>query len=401
MRAFAKGLAMAFSVLSGVRVLDLSSYLAGPYACTLLADLGAEVIKVEPPHGDMMREYPSSFAGDSRTFVGANRNKKSICIDLKHPAGLQVLLDLLDQSDVLVHNFRPGVAERLNIGFDQLTKRDPRLIYAELTGFGTEGPLQANPGFDQVMQCFTGIADLQGQSDDTPKIVWGSVVDYFSATLLALGICAALYQRSQSGLGQKVDCSLLRSALALQAGRLVWAHGEPLETERDLRLGKVTGIHPTKDGYLYIQAQTEPFWKSLCEILGLPALATDDRYNNMRKRKSEEKALLPVLREALMRRSAKEWAALFGDKVPCAVVQKLEDMFENPQVLAQQIIKTLPHAVLGSYRGVCEPIRFSHPGDRIQDTGAPRLGQDTRQILETLKRSPEEIKSLFQNSVCR
>jgi len=121
----------------------------------------------------------------------------------------------------------------------------------------------------------------------------------------------------------------------------------------------------------------------------------------MRKRKSEEKALLPVLREALMRRSAKEWAALFGDKVPCAVVQKLEDMFENPQVLAQQIIKTLPHAVLGSYRGVCEPIRFSHPGDRIQDTGAPRLGQDTRQILETLKRSPEEIKSLFQNSVCQ
>lgn len=392
---------MAFGVLSGVHVLDLSSYLAGPYACTLLADLGADVIKVEPPQGDMMRRYPSSFSDDSRTFIGANRNKRSVCIDLKHPEGLSILLELLDRTDVLIHNFRPGVPERLGIGYEDLSQRYPRLVFAELTGFGSEGPLHSNPGFDQVMQCFTGIADLQGRGDETPKIVWGSIVDYFSATLLALGVCGALFQRAQTGRGQRVDCSLLRSALALQAGRLVWASGEPLEIERDLRLGRVTGIHPTKDGYIYIQAQTDSFWHALCEILGLTSLADDERFNDMRKRKAEEAELMPLIRDALMKKSAEDWSRLFGDRVPCAVVQSLEEMFLHPQVMAQQIIKTFPHADLGTYQGVCEPIRFSDPDIRLEDKGAPTLGQHTKEVLSTLNYSTDEIERLVQRSVCR
>jgi formyl-CoA transferase len=392
---------MAFGVLSGVHVLDLSSYLAGPYACTLLADLGADVIKVEPPQGDMMRRYPSSFSDDSRTFIGANRNKRSVCIDLKHPEGLSILLELLDRTDVLIHNFRPGVPERLGIGYEDLSQRYPRLVFAELTGFGSEGPLHSNPGFDQVMQCFTGIADLQGRGDETPKIVWGSIVDYFSATLLALGVCGALFQRAQTERGQRVDCSLLRSALALQAGRLVWASGEPLEIERDLRLGRVTGIHPTKDGYIYIQAQTDSFWHALCEILGLTSLADDERFNDMRKRKAEEAVLMPLIRDALMKKSAEDWSKLFGDRVPCAVVQSLEEMFLHPQVMAQQIIKTFPHADLGTYQGVCEPIRFSDPDIRLEDKGAPTLGQHTKEVLSTLNYSTDEIERLVQRSVCR
>lgn len=392
---------MAFGVLSGVHVLDLSSYLAGPYACTLLADLGADVIKVEPPQGDMMRRYPSSFSDDSRTFIGANRNKRSVCIDLKHPEGLSILLELLDRTDVLIHNFRPGVPERLGIGYEDLSQRYPRLVFAELTGFGSEGPLHSNPGFDQVMQCFTGIADLQGRGDETPKIVWGSIVDYFSATLLALGVCGALFQRAQTGRGQRVDCSLLRSALALQAGRLVWASGEPLEIERDLRLGRVTGIHPTKEGYIYIQAQTDSFWHALCEILGLTSLADDERFNDMRKRKAEEAVLMPLIRDALMKKSAEDWSKLFGDRVPCAVVQSLEEMFLHPQVMAQQIIKTFPHADLGTYQGVCEPIRFSDPDIRLEDKGAPTLGQHTKEVLSTLNYSTDEIERLVQRSVCR
>jgi crotonobetainyl-CoA:carnitine CoA-transferase CaiB-like acyl-CoA transferase len=392
---------MAFGVLSGVHVLDLSSYLAGPYACTLLADLGADVIKVEPPQGDMMRRYPSSFSDDSRTFIGANRNKRSVCIDLKHPEGLSILLELLDRTDVLIHNFRPGVPERLGIGYEDLSQRYPRLVFAELTGFGSEGPLHSNPGFDQVMQCFTGIADLQGRGDESPKIVWGSIVDYFSATLLALGVCGALFQRAQTGRGQRVDCSLLRSALALQAGRLVWASGEPLEIERDLRLGRVTGIHPTKDGYIYIQAQTDSFWHALCEILGLTSLADDERFNDMRKRKAEEAVLMPLIRDALMKKSAEDWSRLFGDRVPCAVVQSLEEMFLHPQVMAQQIIKTFPHADLGTYQGVCEPIRFSDPDIRLEDKGAPTLGQHTKEVLSTLNYSTDEIERLVQRSVCR
>jgi formyl-CoA transferase len=270
--------------LSGITVLDLSAYIAGPYGCTLLADLGSEVIKIEPPSGDTLRQYPSTLKGESRAFLGTNRNKLGMVLDLKQSDGLAVLLRLVEKTDVLVHNFRPAVPARLGIDYEKLRTINPRLIYCALTGFGETGPLKDKAGYDQVLQSMTGICTFQGQTDEKPQIVLGSVVDFYAASLLAYGVTSALFHRERTGEGQYVGVSLLRTALAMQSGRFIWAQGEPREVGRDMRSGGVTGIHPTGDGYIYISANTPHFWRSLCELLGVPELADDSRYDTIRKR---------------------------------------------------------------------------------------------------------------------
>ena len=234
--------------LDGVKVLDLCSYLAGPYGCTLLADLGADVIKIESPQGDMLRQFPSSLPGESRFFLGTNRGKRALALDLKQKEGLAVLHRMVESADVLVENFRPSVPARLGIDYPRLKAINPRLIYAGLTGYGDAGPLSEKGGFDQVLQCLSGMAVFQGGGPDKPQLVLGSVLDYFTSALLAYGVAAALFQREKSGRGQYLSLSLLRSALTIQAGRFVWADSEGRDVARDSGTGGLTGIHPTKRG---------------------------------------------------------------------------------------------------------------------------------------------------------
>src|ERR1700760_2704896 len=238
--------------LSGVAVLDLCSYLAGPYGCTLLADFGADVIKIESPQGDMLRQFPSSLAGESRFFLGTNRGKGALALDLKQPEGLAVLHRLVKTADVLVENFRPSVPARLGIDYPRLRAINPRLIYAGLTGYGDAGPLREKGAFAQVLQCLSGMAVFQGGGADRPRVVLGSVLDYFTSALLAYGVTAALFKRERSGVGQYLSLSLLRSALTIQAGRFVWAEKEDRDVARDSGTGGLTGIHPTKHGALYV-----------------------------------------------------------------------------------------------------------------------------------------------------
>lgn len=365
--------------LSGLRVLDLSAYIAGPYGCALLADQGAEVIKIEPPSGDNLRKYPSTLEAESRAFLGVNRSKLGLVLDLKQPDDLQALLALVRTADVLVHNFRPSVAPRLGIGYAQLQPLNPRLIYCAVSGYGETGPLAEKAGYDQVLQSMTGICSLQGQRDGPPEIVYGSVVDYYAAALVAAGVSSALYERERSGLGQQVGVSLLRSALAMQSARLVWADSEPREVGRDMRSGGVTGLHPTGGGHLYISANTPHFWHALCHKIGRPALATDVRYDSVRKRAQQQSALLPILHQALQARTAREWEALFGDEVPCAAARVVEDMFDEPQVLAQGMLARFTHPTVGDYRGFKEPVQFSRtPGP--EPFAAPTLGQHSSAV---------------------
>ncbi|MHC6218696.1 CaiB/BaiF CoA transferase family protein [Stenotrophomonas acidaminiphila] len=366
--------------LSGVRVLDLSAYIAGPYGCTLLADQGAEVIKVEPPAGDNLRKYPSTLEAESRAFLGVNRSKRGVVLDLKQPDQRAVLMRLVREADVLVHNFRPGVPARLGIDFDSLQRLNPRLVYCAVTGYGETGPLRDKAGYDQVLQTMTGMCAMQGKPGGAPEILYGSVVDYYAAALVAAGVSSALYERERSGEGQYVGVSLLRSALAMQSARMIWAEGEPEAVGRDMRSGGVTGIHPTADGWLYISANTPHFWQALCEKTGLPELAADPRYDTVRKRAAHSDELLARLHAALAARSALEWEALFGEDVPCAAARKIEDMFEHPQVQAGEMIASLPHPVLGSYRGITRPIVFGRtPGP--QPFAAPVFDQDTASVL--------------------
>jgi formyl-CoA transferase len=373
-------------------VLDLSGYVAGPYGCALLGDLGALVIKIEPPEGDNLRNYPSTLPGESRAFLGVNRNKRGIGLDLKHPDGVGVLRRMVERADVLVHNFRPSVPARLGVDYDQMDRVNPRLIYCALTGYGDTGPLKERAGYDQVLQTMTGICVEQGKPGD-PEIVYGSAVDFYSASMLAFAVSSALFERSRTGRGQYVSVSLLRSALTMQAIRLVWADGEGRDVARDVRSGGITGLHPTKHGSLYLSANTPHFWKALCELTGLTELASDPRFDTVRKRAEHAALLVPRLRAALQARTAVEWEALLGERVPCAAARPVEDMFDHPQVAAEGILASFEHPGVGRYRGMAHPVRFG-AGPPPAPFAAPQLGQHSREILAGLGYSDEEIERL-------
>lgn len=370
--------------LSGLRVLDLSAYIAGPYGCSLLADQGAEVIKIEPPTGDNLRKYPSTLEAESRAFIGVNRSKLGLVLDLKNADDLAALMALVRTADVLVHNFRPSVPPRLGIAYDQLKTVNPRLIYCSVTGYGETGPLREKAGYDQVLQTMTGMCALQGKRGEAPEILYGSVVDYYAAALVAAGVASALYEREKSGQGQYVGVSLLRSALTMQSARMVWAEGEPKDVGRDMRSGGITGLHPTREGYIYISANTPHFWQALCAKVGLPELAADERYDSVRKRAQHFAEIVPKLRIALATRTALEWEALFGEDVPCSAARTVEDMFDNEQVLAEDMVATFAHPTLGTYRGFTRPVQFGRtPGP--EPFAAPTLGQHTDAVLATRK----------------
>ncbi|TRW16820.1 CaiB/BaiF CoA transferase family protein [Glacieibacterium frigidum] len=365
--------------LSGIKVLDLSAYIAGPYGCTMLADQGADVIKVEPPAGDNLRHYPSTLEGENRAFLGVNRSKRGIVLNLKQDGDRGVLLDLAAEADVLVHNFRPGVAERLGIDFATLAALNPRLIYCAVTGYGETGPMAGKAGYDQVLQAMTGMTRLQGRAGGPPELTYGSPVDYYAAALVASGVASALYERTRSGVGQYVGVSLLRSAMAMQSARMVQGPGERHDISRDMRSGGITGLHPTAEGWLYLSANTAHFWRALCELTGLAALADDPRYDTVKKRAEHADELVPQLREVLLTRTAAEWEDLLADDVPCSVARAVEDMFDDPQVAAEELMATIPHPTLGSYRGITRPVKFSRtPGPA--PFAAPSLDEDGEAI---------------------
>jgi len=384
--------------LDGIKVLDLCSYLAGPYGCTLLADFGADVVKIESPQGDMLRQFPSSLGGESRFFLGTNRGKRALALDLKQKEGLAVLHRMVESADVLVENFRPSVPARLGIDYPRLRAINPRLIYAGLTGYGDAGPLSEKGGFDQVLQCLTGMAVFQGGGIDRPQLVLGSVLDYFTSALLAYGVTAALFQRERSGVGQYLSLSLLRSALTIQAGRFVWAENEGRDVARESGTGGLTGIHPTKSGGLYISVHSNHFFAALCALIGRPELASDPRCATMRSRAEHAAELLPEVRGALAARTALEWEVIFGEQVPCAAVRPIEEMFDNTQVVAEELVTTLDHPVVGRYRTMTKPVKFSDtPGPA--PTAAPTFGQHSDEVLSGYGYSAAEIAAFRERGV--
>jgi len=379
--------------LQGIVVLDLTAYLAGPYGCALLGDVGADIIKIEPPGGDAVRQYPSSLPDECRTFLGANRNKRSIVLDLKNAVGLAAFYRLVEQADVVVHNFRPSVPQRLGIDYETLRSRRPDLIYCSLTGYGENenGPLRDHPGYDTMLQCFTGLAAMQGGETGQPQILQGSIVDYHTASFVAIGILSALVHRLRTGEGQHVKPSLLRSAIALQAGQFIWAEGEPRGVERWWG-ASYSGIYPTKEGHLYLQATTPAFWKNLCDALGFPELADDPRYDTLKKRAALREQIKPLIREALKQHTALEWEKLMLGKVPSIAVRSIEDMFDHPQLLAEGLVVEHEHPRVGKYRSMSKAVKMG-VGDK-PTTRAPMLGEHTDEVLARFGFREEEIAAL-------
>jgi formyl-CoA transferase len=290
------------------------------------------------------------------------------------------------------------VPKRLGIDYERLQLINPRLIYCSVTGFGESGPMKDKAGYDQVLQTMTGMCTMQGQRNGVPEIIYGSVVDYYAAALMASGVASALYERERSGLGQKVGVSLLRSALTMQSARLVWAEGEPRDIGRDFRSGGISGLHPTREGHVYISANTEHFWNAVCEKVMLPEFVNNERYDTVRKRAEHAAEILPKLHDALRAHTAMEWEDIFGDDVPSAAARPIEDIFSNEQVLAEEMVTEFEHAIVGRYRGQAQSVKFSRtPGPT--SFAAPSFGQHSDAVLADAGWSEEERKQLREKGV--
>ncbi len=385
------------SALEGMVVLDLTSYLAGPYGGALLGDVGATVIKVEPPEGDMMRHYPSTLEGENRAVLGANRNKQSIRVDLKNPDGRAAFHRMVTKADIVLHNFRPGVPESLGIDYDTLRAIRADLVYCSLTGYGEspDGPMRNHPGYDQMLQCFAGVAAAQGEAAGVPVVLRGSIVDFFTSTLVAFGVTSALVHRLRTGEGQHVEISLLRSAIALQVGRFISADNEPWNIPKEPDAGRVASALPTKEGYLYFQASIPKFWTALCEIIGLPELANDPQYDTLLKRAHHADVLMPQIRQALMAKPAMEWEQLMQGRVPGVAVREVSQMFDHPQVLAEGLVTEHEHPMVGKYKTMTTAVKMGI--GEVQTTRAPMLGEHTDEVLRAFGFDDDEVGLLRED----
>ena len=391
--------------LDGVRVLDLTRVLAGPYCAMFLGDLGAELVKIEQPGvGDDTRGWgPPFVGGESAYFLCVNRNKKSVTIDLKSAEGVDLLRRLAKSADVLIENFRPGTMERLGLGEEELRLGNPRLVYASLSGFGADGPMSDWPGYDLIVQAWGGLMSITGTPDGEPTKVGVAIIDLVAGLMLGKAIVAALFAREKIGIGQKVDTSLLEAEVAclINAGSNYLVEGKI-----PLRWGNA---HPsivpyqsfrTSDGYLVIGVASEGIWRRFCQALGRAELADDARFAKNSDRVENRAALIPILSEIFLTRGSDTWLKLLNEaEVPCAPVQTIDKVFSADQVLRREMLVEVEHPTAGTVRMAGLPVKFSATPASIR-LPPPLLGQHTAQILTSwLGMRSEEINELKRKRV--
>lgn len=372
--------------LSGTNVLDLTRVLSGPYCTMMLADMGARVIKVEQPgRGDDTRGWGPPFEkGESSYFMSVNRNKESLTLNLKHPEGRTLLNNLLDKTDVLVENFRPGTLARMQLGYPDLAARWPRLIYCSVSGFGHTGPRRTQPGYDAVLQAEGGLMSITGDRDGSAYRLGVAIADITSGMFAAYGVAMALLARHRTGRGQFVDVGMLDSVAALltyQAGIYFATNQAPI------RLGN---RHPTivpyetletGDGELVVAVGNDQLWHSFCQLLGADDLATDVRFATNKDRVERREALRPILVEYLKSRPATDWIELLtAGGIPCGAVRDLEAVFSDPQIIERAMVVALDHPIAGAIRTLGVPVKLDDTPGNVR-TPPPTLGQHTETIL--------------------
>lgn len=381
--------------LAGVRVLDLSGFIAGAYAPMTLADFGAEVLKVESPEGDAFRSFGFGF-------LGWNRGKRAISVDPRRPEGPAILHELVRSADVLVENFRPGGAAKLGLDYDTLKSINPRLIYASVSGFGDIGPEAGSPGFDPLLQARSGVMAAQGgmERGHPPVYLTVAISDYAAALLAAYGVCAALVARERTGLGQRVETTLAQSAMAAQAGEFIFYDGRPpWLTGAPARLGETATdrLYAAADGWLRLSVHTAAQWSALAGVLQDAALATILPAEALSA--PVDGLIASSLAAAFFARPLAEWlASLEAASVPAAVVVRPADLFTDPQTLANDLITRHEHAVWGEVRQSNVLAHFSRtPG--LATRAAPLLGQHSRDVLREAGFSDERIEAFIRDGV--
>ena len=385
--------------LAGVRIVDLSQVMAGPFCTMLLGDLGADVIKVEPPNGDLSRSMGGSrlqMKGNDRApFFALNRNKRSIVLDLKQHDDRDRALALVRHADVLVESFRPGVAERLGLGYETVHALNPRLVYTSISGFGQSGPWADRPGFDLIAQGMSGVMSVTGSAETEPVKCGVPVSDLAAGLYAATGIQAALLVREKTGRGQRVETSLFEAALGMSVWEATeyWATNEPPRAMGSAhRLSAPYQAFRASDGFLTIAALTPSHWERLCNVLDRPELVTDVRYATNADRLTNIDALTPELERVLATDTVEAWVArLLAEGIPCGPILDYAQVFDAPHTAARRMVETIPHPVEGSVRSLGIPVKLGDTPGTVR-RAPPLLGEHTDTVLSALaaNRSPWE-----------
>ena len=389
--------------LRGVRILDLTRVLAGPFATMVLADLGAEVIKVEGPDAsDYTRTIPPHQGGVSHYFLGVNRNKKSVCLDLKSEGGRLAATALALKCDVLVENFRPGVLDRLHLGYGHLSAERPDLIVCSLSGFGQEGSFAGRPSVDTVVQALSGAMSLTGERDGPPLKLGVPMGDLAGSMWAAVGILAALRRRDQTGIGGRVDVSLLDSLTSYLTymAQLYLATGEiPTRIGTNHHTVPAYGRYEVKDGYLVLSAQMDTFWGKFCRAAGRPELAEDERYASVPERRAHYDQVEALVKDIMLQKTRAEWEALLtAADVPHGPVLDVAEALEHPAVKERGLVRELDQPGAGRVRVLGPVLKFLDAPVGAGLLPAPALGEHTREVLTSVAGiSADKVDALIQS----
>ena len=391
--------------LDGLRILAVSQFGAGPFGTQMLADLGADVIKVEDPGvgGDSARHVPPfQGEGDSPYFQSFNRGKRSVSLNLRHPDGQAVLRDLVRVSDAVFNNARGDLPDKLGLTYDQLRDTNPRVVCCSLTGYGRTGPRAGEPAFDYLVQGYAGYMSVTGEPDGPPGKCGVSVIDFAGGYAAMVGLMVGLFDAQRTGVGRDIDIALLDTAVSMLSYFAIWTLNRDWIAERTRESAHQTLVpaqnFPTRDGWIVIFCNKDKFWRDLVETLGAPELAEDARFRTFADRFANKDALLPLLQARFATRTTSEWLDRLRGRVPCAPVNDVRQALADPQVLARDMIVEVEHPDFGTLKEVRSPVRTE--GEIRHPARAPRLGEHTDQILrEVLSYSDSTITRLRQAGV--
>jgi len=385
--------------LAGLTVLDLSRVLSGPFATMTLADLGADVVKIEQPGtGDDTRQWGPPFQGDEAAyFLSVNRNKRSLAVDLKSADGLALVRDLARRADVVVENFRPGTAARLGLGYDDLAAANPGLVYASISGYGQTGPDSHRAGYDAIAQARSGIMSVTGEADGPPVRVGVSSADLVAGMWAVIGILAALRERDRSGQGQWVDISLLDGSVSwltyVASGYFATGTRPPRYGSAHPTIAPYQGF-ATKDGDLMLAVGNDAIWRRFASVAGLADLLEDPRFTTNPLRVEHRDELLPLVADAMAARTSVEWVeVLDAAGVPVGPIQTVDEVVTDPQVLARGMIGEVKHPTAGTVRTIGCPVRLTATPPQVR-TAPPLLGQQTDDVLAELGVDQERLAAL-------
>ncbi|MBT4680329.1 MAG: CoA transferase [Flavobacterium sp.] len=391
--------------IHGVKVLELAQIMAGPTCGLMLADLGAEVIKIEKiPGGDDTRRFlPPDINGEAAAFMMMNRNKRGMALDLKTKEGVEVFKRMVKQADVVVENFRKGTLEKLGVGYEELKKINPKIILCEISGYGRTGPYADKGGFDLIAQGMSGLMSITGESKGKPPMKVGApVTDITAGILAATGVLAALVSRATTGVGQRVDTSLYEAGIV----HTYWQSA--IASATGVAPGPLGSAHPltapyqafqTKDKWITVGASNQNTWLKLIDALGAKELQENEKFNSNANRMKNVAELTELLKKELVKKTAEEWLKLFDEKgLPCGPINTVTEMFEDPQTIERKMIVDVENKKAGSFKAIGMPIKFSET--KVEDTKeSPTFGQHTKQILLDYGFKGEEIDSLIKQGV--